>query len=95
MLPPPLPQTVLSGMGELHLEVVHDRLRREHRLDCSLGQLQVAYRETPTTSVSQEGECTGLGVACCIIVSEATTPFAIDRKWVWFVRLWLCVLFML
>lgn len=46
-------QTVLSGMGELHLEVVLHRLRHDFRVDCSLGTLQVAYREAPTTSTTQ------------------------------------------
>ena len=48
-------QTVLSGMGELHLEIVHDRLRRDFGVDCSLGKLQVAYKEQPTLAVSHKG----------------------------------------
>ena len=59
-LPPSLPlplffQTVLSGMGELHLEVVQERLRRVYGVACELGQLQVAYRE----SLLQESTGTG------------------------------------
>ena len=57
-LPLPLPlffQTVLSGMGELHLEVVQERLRRVYGVACELGQLQVAYRE----SLLQESTGTG------------------------------------
>lgn len=42
-------------MGELHLEVIHQRLRRDFRVDCSLGKLQVAYREFPTVRVSKSG----------------------------------------
>ncbi len=53
-------QTVLSGMGELHLEIVHDRLARDYGVDCSLGKLQVAYREAPTVAVTKEGEYTVL-----------------------------------
>ena len=48
-------QTVLSGMGELHLEIIFDRLRRDFKVDCSLGKLQVAYKEWPTLSVSHKG----------------------------------------
>lgn len=39
-------QTILSGMGELHLEIIIDRLRREYGVDCDIGAPQVAYRET-------------------------------------------------
>ncbi|KAB5522564.1 hypothetical protein PHYPO_G00161020 [Pangasianodon hypophthalmus] len=39
-------QTVLCGMGELHIEILHDRIRREYNLETHLGPLQVAYRET-------------------------------------------------
>ena len=41
-------QTILSGMGELHLEIIVDRLRREYGVDCNVGAPQVAYRETIT-----------------------------------------------
>uniref|UniRef100_A0A3P9B7P5 Ribosome-releasing factor 2, mitochondrial n=1 Tax=Maylandia zebra TaxID=106582 RepID=A0A3P9B7P5_9CICH len=39
-------QTILCGMGELHIEIIHDRIRREHGIETHLGPLQVAYRET-------------------------------------------------
>ena len=39
-------QTVIEGMGELHLEIIVDRLRREHKVDVQQGKLQVAYKET-------------------------------------------------
>jgi len=39
-------QTILSGMGELHLEIIIDRLRREYNVDANIGAPQVAYRET-------------------------------------------------
>ncbi|GEO82480.1 elongation factor G [Pararhodospirillum oryzae] len=39
-------QTVIKGMGELHLEIIVDRMRREFKVDCSVGAPQVAYRET-------------------------------------------------
>lgn len=41
-------QTVLCGMGELHIEIIHDRIRREYGIETHLGPLQVAYRETVT-----------------------------------------------
>ncbi len=47
-------QTIVSGMGELHLEIIMDRLRREFKVDANIGQPQVAYRETITASVEQE-----------------------------------------
>ncbi|XP_037121053.1 ribosome-releasing factor 2, mitochondrial isoform X1 [Syngnathus acus] len=39
-------QTILCGMGELHIEIIHDRIRREYGIETQLGPLQVAYRET-------------------------------------------------
>ncbi len=47
-------QTIISGMGELHLEVIIDRLRREFNVESNIGQPQVAYRETIRTAVRQE-----------------------------------------
>ena len=43
-------QVILSGMGELHLEIIVDRLRREYGVDCNIGAPQVAYRETISKS---------------------------------------------
>ena len=48
-------QTVISGMGELHLDVIVDRMRREYRVEANVGPPQVAYRETITRSVRSEG----------------------------------------
>ncbi len=48
-------QTLISGMGELHLEVIVDRMRREFRVEANVGRPQVAYRETITREVSAEG----------------------------------------
>ncbi|XP_062410903.1 ribosome-releasing factor 2, mitochondrial isoform X2 [Sardina pilchardus] len=45
-------QTVLCGMGELHIEIIHDRIRREYGVETHLGPLQVAYRETILQSAS-------------------------------------------
>jgi elongation factor G len=48
-------QTIISGMGELHLEIIVDRLLREFRVEANVGKPQVAYRETLTAPVSAEG----------------------------------------
>jgi elongation factor G len=48
-------QTIISGMGELHLEIIVDRLRREFGVDANVGIPQVSYRETIRTQVEQEG----------------------------------------
>ncbi|MBC6414766.1 MAG: elongation factor G [Chromatiales bacterium] len=49
-------QTIISGMGELHLEIIVDRLRREFSVDANVGEPQVAYRETACQKVQQEGK---------------------------------------
>ncbi|MFD1673154.1 elongation factor G [Alicyclobacillus fodiniaquatilis] len=49
-------QTIIQGMGELHLEVIVDRLQREFRVECNVGRPQVAYKETITKRVDQEGK---------------------------------------
>ena len=48
-------QTIISGMGELHLEIIVDRLKREFKVDSNVGAPQVAYRETITKDVESEG----------------------------------------
>ena len=48
-------QTIISGMGELHLEVITDRMRREFRVEAHVGRPQVAYRETITRAVTTRG----------------------------------------
>ena len=48
-------QTIISGMGELHLEIIVDRLRREFRVEAAVGRPQVAYRETICSEIEQEG----------------------------------------
>jgi elongation factor G len=47
-------QTIISGMGELHLEIIVDRMKREFKVDAEVGQPQVAYRETIKAPVDQE-----------------------------------------
>ena len=48
-------QTILSGMGELHLEIIVDRLLREFHVEANVGEPQVAYRETITKTIKSEG----------------------------------------
>jgi elongation factor G len=49
-------QTIISGMGELHLEIIVDRLKREFKVEANVGAPQVAYRETIRKSIKQEGK---------------------------------------
>lgn len=49
-------QTVIEGMGELHLEIIVDRLKREHKLEVTQGKLQVAYKETIQGPAEIEGK---------------------------------------
>ena len=49
-------QTLISGMGELHLDIIVDRMRREFSVECNVGKPQVAYRETIRSSVEVEGK---------------------------------------
>ncbi|MDU2065465.1 MAG: elongation factor G [Sporomusaceae bacterium] len=49
-------QTIISGMGELHLEIIVDRMLREFKVECNVGKPQVAYRETIRKQVKAEGK---------------------------------------
>ncbi|MGH8188630.1 MAG: elongation factor G, partial [Steroidobacteraceae bacterium] len=49
-------QTIIAGMGELHLEIIVDRMKREFKVEANVGQPQVAYRETIRGKVEQEGK---------------------------------------
>ncbi|WP_018214407.1 elongation factor G [Desulfitobacterium hafniense] len=49
-------QTIIEGMGELHLEIIVDRLQREFKVECNVGRPQVAYKETIRRAVKAEGK---------------------------------------
>ena len=49
-------QTIIAGMGELHLEIIVDRMKREFKVEANVGKPQVAYRETIRATVEQEGK---------------------------------------
>ena len=49
-------ETIISGMGELHLDIIVDRMRREFKVEANVGAPQVAYRETFTLAAEVEGK---------------------------------------
>ncbi|OGT21687.1 MAG: translation elongation factor G [Gammaproteobacteria bacterium RIFCSPHIGHO2_02_FULL_42_13] len=53
---PETSQTIISGMGELHLDIIVDRMKREFGVEANVGKPQVAYRETLSATVEQEGK---------------------------------------
>ncbi|MDP8924103.1 MAG: elongation factor G [Chloroflexota bacterium] len=81
-------QTLISGMGELHLEVIVDRMLREFRVDANIGRPQVAYRETITRPAKAEGrfvrQSGGRGMYGVVVLEveplEAGTGFEFENK---------------
>ena len=76
---PETSQTIISGMGELHLDIIVDRLLREFKVGCTVGNPQVAYRETIRKAVKSEGKFVrqsgGKGQYLSLIhISEPTRP---------------------
>lgn len=74
-------QTIIAGMGELHLEIIVDRLIREFRVEATVGKPQVAYRETITKAVKTEGryvrQTGGHGqYGHCVVMFEPQEPGA-------------------
>jgi len=59
-------QTILSGMGELHLEIIVDRMKREFKVECNVGAPQVAYRETITSLSASQVAVVSTAIAGCV-----------------------------
>lgn len=79
-------QTIISGMGELHLEIIVDRLKREFKVECNQGAPQVAYKEAITSTVQHrevfKKQTGGRGkyADIAVIVSPVDPDFVIDDK---------------
>lgn len=79
-------QTVISGMGELHLEIIVDRLRREFKVECNQGAPQVAYKETITKAVQHrelyKKQTGGRGKFAdeVVVVSPVDTDYDIEKN---------------
>ena len=71
-------QTIIAGMGELHLEIIVDRLLREFKVDANVGKPQVAYRETAGHDVEKLRASSSVSPA--VAVSTAT-PSSSSRRW--------------
>src|SRR6202008_2302419 len=76
-------QTIISGMGELHLEVLVDRMRREFKVEANIGRPQVAYRETIRRKVEKveythKKQTGGSGQFARVIIALEPLPLATD-----------------
>ncbi len=73
-------QTIIKGMGELHLEIIVDRMRREFKVDCNVGAPQVAYRETISQSASidyvHKKQSGGAGQFARVVIEFSPGDFA-------------------
>ena len=78
-------QTIIGGMGELHLEIIVDRLQREFKVECNVGKPQVAYKETIRKQVKAEGkyikQSGGRGQYghCWIELIPTTEPYSFEN----------------
>jgi len=78
-------QTIIGGMGELHLEIIVDRLQREFKVECNVGKPQVAYKETIRKAVKAEGkyikQSGGRGQYghCWIELIPTTEPYSFEN----------------
>ena len=69
-------RTIIAGMGELHLEIMVDRLLREFKVEADVGKPQVAYREAMTKAVEAEGRYVRRGPVA--VVSLVTVRFRVE-----------------
>ncbi len=70
-------QTIIEGMGELHLEIIVDRMKREFSVEANVGKPQVAYRETIRGTVEQEGKYVNSPV---VKVSTVMSGLSLNHK---------------
>ena len=87
---PETSETIISGMGELHLEIYVERIRREYKVDCTVGMPKVSYREAPTRETpfnyKHKKQTGGSGQYAHVVgklvplPAEATEPFVFENK---------------
>lgn len=77
-------QTIIAGMGELHLDIIVDRMFREFKVEANVGKPQVSYRETITKAVRAEGKFVrqsgGHGQYGHIVIEMEPNP---EKDWRW------------
>ncbi|WP_165219019.1 elongation factor G [Aquisphaera insulae] len=87
---PETSETIISGMGELHLEIYVERIRREYKVECSVGAPKVSYREAPTRETAfnykhrkqtgGSGQYAHVVGALIPLPSDASEPFVFENK---------------